>query len=446
MSKKYKIMLLSITVLLIGAILLGTSYSLWTTTNVQEETNTINVGCFKITFSNVASYGGQSAGDISLNNSYPITEEAGASLTPYMFNIKNECSIASNYVVNLETLNESDFNLNYLRVKFNDVENVTNNTSVIYNNLTSGNIILTGQSSSAKQLASGYLASGEDVTYSLRTWIDYDATTETENVMGKTWKGKVVVSSEAVNPQASSNETVTTSKSLNTFVSEIFTDGSATPVTNARYAGASANNYVKFNNENWRILGLYNNIIKIVKADAITDYVLNANAGALTVSKSVVDPETSQTTSVDYYDTLSETAKAMVVSGNWNSGSVASLAQPVASIETAEQTSTLTGNVGTITLSDYLYATADKSCSSINANLYGTTSYESCINTNYLNLSNSIWTLTDDSVSAYYSIVNGIVGNTSTTNSILPVVYLNSNVVVTSGNGTVSNPYIISLN
>ena len=119
MNKKYKIALLSISVLLFGSIFLGTSYSLWQSTNVQEGTNEVKVGCFRITYTNLASYGGETAGDINLVNTYPLSDENGASLTPYMFNIKNECSIASDYIINLETLNTSNFNTDYLRVKFN---------------------------------------------------------------------------------------------------------------------------------------------------------------------------------------------------------------------------------------------------------------------------------------------------------------------------------------
>ena len=196
MSKKFKVMLVSITLLLVGSIFLGTSYSLWKTSYTQVGTNEVSIGCFTVTFTNLDSYGGSEAGDINLTNSYPITEVAGSALTPYVFKIKNECTIASNYSVNLETLNTSNFNTDYLRVKFNEASN-NSSTSVLYTDLDSAEVVLTSQSSTSKALTTGYLAANEEVTYALRTWIDIDATTTTPNVMGASWNGKVVVTSEA---------------------------------------------------------------------------------------------------------------------------------------------------------------------------------------------------------------------------------------------------------
>ena len=198
MSKKFKVMLVSITLLLVSSIFLGTSYSLWKTSYTQVGTNEVNIGCFTVTFTNLDSYGGSEAGDINLTNSYPITEVAGSALTPYVFKIKNECTIASNYSVNLETLNTSNFNTDYLRVKFNEASN-SSSTSVLYKDLDSADVVLTSQSSTSKALTTGYLAANEEVTYALRTWIDIDATTTTPNVMGASWNGKVVVTSEAIN-------------------------------------------------------------------------------------------------------------------------------------------------------------------------------------------------------------------------------------------------------
>ena len=197
MNKKYVIALLSISVLLVASILLGTSYALWQQTSVQEGTNEVKIGCFRVTYTSLESYGGQEAGDINLVNAYPISDEAGASLTPYMFTIKNECNIAADYTINLETLNTSNFNTDYLRIKFNDVNNVTNNDSILYASLDNGTSILPDEASLAKFLTSGHLEQNESATFSLRVWVDKNATVTTTNVMGKTWNGKITVLSEA---------------------------------------------------------------------------------------------------------------------------------------------------------------------------------------------------------------------------------------------------------
>ena len=278
MKMKYKISLVLICLLLIGSIFLGTSYSIWQHSNIQEGTNEVKVGCFTITYTNLASYGGEAAGDIHLVNTYPISDEAGASLTPYMFSIKNECSIASDYVINLETLNTSNYNLDYLRLKFNDVNNVTNNTSSKYTQLEEGNIVLTEESNAARILARGHIEQNEEKTYSLRVWVDKDATVSTPNVMGKTWNGKVVVYAEAAkNEEQTIAQKIT---KLSTSSESIVSD--ETDDNNLRYIGANPDNYVSFNGELWRIIGVMSNIqteggqteslVKIIRNSSLGKY------------------------------------------------------------------------------------------------------------------------------------------------------------------------------
>ena len=186
MNKKLSIMSLLIAILLIITITIGTSYSLWTTSVNQVSVNTIDVGCFRISFNdrNIAG-----SGDISLANAYPMKNEAGKVLMPYRFNIENQCSVAASYNVNLETLTTSTMDESKLNVYFND--------SVIKSYIPN---VINGLSDDAKNgmnLIRGYLPAGENITYSLRVWIDYDVTVDTPNVQGKTWNGRIAVNSEA---------------------------------------------------------------------------------------------------------------------------------------------------------------------------------------------------------------------------------------------------------
>ena len=283
MAKKYKVMLIAITIVLIGSIFLGTSYSLWQASKTQEGVNEISVGCFNITYTNLDSYGGNEAGDINLVNAYPISDEAGSALTPYVFKIKNECTIAANYAINLETLNTSNFNTDYLKVKFNEASN-NSSTPTLYKDITVTDVLLSN-STSAKQLTTGYLAANEEITYALRAWIDINATTTTPNVMGKTWNGKVVVSSEAAKDNAVATIKKLVADADSSSTDEIGSIGLAydgTADNNLRYVGANPNNYVSFNNELWRIIGVMNNIensigqtqslVKIRRAESLGNY------------------------------------------------------------------------------------------------------------------------------------------------------------------------------
>ena len=186
MNKKISIISLLIAILLIITISIGTSYSLWAISVNQVSVNTIDVGCFKITFNDRNITG---AGDINLTNSYPMKNEAGKVLVPYKFNIENQCSVAASYDVNLETINTSTMDETKLDVYFND--------SVIKSyipNVVNG---LSDDAKNAMNLTRGYLPAGENVTYSLRVWIDYDVTVDTPNIQGKVWNGRIAVNSEA---------------------------------------------------------------------------------------------------------------------------------------------------------------------------------------------------------------------------------------------------------
>ena len=298
-TKTQKIILIVLTAVLVLTVLTGTSYSLWTTTKVQQGTNEVNVGCFNITYTNLDSYGGNEAGDINLVNTYPITDSEGSALTPYVFKIKNTCTIASDYIINLETLNTSNFNLDYLKVKFNEASNNTS-TPTIYSSLENGTIGLTGQASAAKILTTGYLAPNEEITYALRAWIDVSATTSTSNVMRKTWNGKVVVVSEAASKNA-----VKTIQRLATGANTSSTDvigntGLAydgTTDNNLRYVGSNPSNYVQFNGELWRIIGVMNNIqteggqtqslIKLRRTNSLGQYSWDSSESSINEGKGI---------------------------------------------------------------------------------------------------------------------------------------------------------------
>ena len=53
MRKSYKIILIVISILLIGSIIIGTSYSMWVKTAVQKEKNIVNSSCFDIEFTSL---------------------------------------------------------------------------------------------------------------------------------------------------------------------------------------------------------------------------------------------------------------------------------------------------------------------------------------------------------------------------------------------------------
>ena len=86
---------------------------MWRATLSQTDMNKITADCFEITLTNEQNM-------ISLENTFPLYDEEGMSLTPYTFTIQNKCASYASYNVNLELLDivaeESRLDSQYLKV------------------------------------------------------------------------------------------------------------------------------------------------------------------------------------------------------------------------------------------------------------------------------------------------------------------------------------------
>lgn len=97
--------------------------------------------------------------------------------------------------------------------------------------------------------------------------------------------------------------------------------------------------------------------------------------------------------------------------------------------------------IGLLTASDYMNASLDTNCQK--------TTDKSCQNYNYLKLQNiDWWLITGNSLNNYESYLvkmNGYIDKnlTSGYKKIRPVIMLNNNVMIKSGNGSISNPFIL---
>jgi len=422
-------MLISITILLIGSIMLGTSYSIWTTTVYQEGENVVNVGCFKITYTDS---GFDDAGTIDLSNEYPITDAAGANKQPYKFTIKNECSIDAEYYVNLETLNTSTMNLNYLKVMFND------NTPVIYNDgLETVSPYLVDDATTARLLTSGYLANGEEVTYSLRLWIDYSAETTTSNVMGTSYVGKVTVYSKATASTSPKYEYQGDGESLSSFIASTDLD--------EYLVGANANNYVRFNDELWRI-NSNGDFVSLTKAKPLTDYTFDyENLSNYSTSPFIKISEVDGVeTIINYYDTFSDDAKNMMVETDKIFGQITNVDTDIYHLEYSSS-SNWSGKVFLPTIKEYIVSNSSSDCH--NSSLSDIISNKICINTTYLNTWGNTYLMNYGLNDIYIVTQNGIKEKTTEENiSIIPQVYVDYHTFVVSGDGSYSNPYILEYN
>ena len=290
--EKKKRNILVLTVLLIGVVaIIGVSYALWSLNLIQTGQNDIASSCFNITFTE--------KNNISLQKAYPILDEDGKKLTPYEFTITNTCDSYASFNVNLEVLNTTTLTNNDA-VKVMISSKTGDTETEINTNLLSSYKTTTKTLDNAKtsfNLTTGYLNAKESKTYTLRLWLDENVGMNTEGVQNAKFSSKVVVTaSYAEEIPKSASETITTLVSgANTSSTDVYTvpnktsdsctytlayDG--TTDNNLRYVGKNPCNYVKIDNEIWRVIGVMNNIddgtgkketrIKLIRNESIGAY------------------------------------------------------------------------------------------------------------------------------------------------------------------------------
>lgn len=147
-------------------------------------------------------------------------------------------------------------------------------------------------------LTTGYLNAKESKTYTLRLWLDENVNANTEGVQNAKFSSKVVVTTSYIEeiPKIPATATITTlvsgadTSSIDVYTVPNKTSDSCTYTlaydgtsdNNLRYVGANPCNYVKVDNEIWRIIGVMNNIddgtgkketrIKLIRNESIGEY------------------------------------------------------------------------------------------------------------------------------------------------------------------------------
>ena len=283
---------------------------------------------------------------------------------------------------------------------------------------------------------------------------------------------------------------------------------------NIRYAGSNevVKNYVSFDEDVWRIIGIVDGKVKLVKNDSIGTYSWDSSASDMNSGYGYNIWETIEgqtkadgTTKADLNILLNEgyyggtypstcyagqnnttiecpteyinlALKSMVDENaiwylggqEYSSPNVSPYGLPtLTSYENERGTAVYseytdiaktkwTGPVALTYLSDYGYASTDSECRiNIRAGLIdnnGTINYDNskCKNNNWLFKSNNYWTISPNLINSnvIFRIVNKGAGSyyySYSPHVIYPSVYLKSNVVIKSGTGTSTDPYILKL-
>ena len=270
-----------------------------------------------------------------------------------------------------------------------------------------------------------------------------------------------------------------------------------TPDQNIRYYGSDPNNYVSFNNELWRIIGVFGDNVKLVRKDSLGE--LSWDSSESSVNNGWGVNEWSQSalknylnamyyggTSVTCYNgkskkevtcptgTIEETSKSLIDYHTWNTGApnfnnlYNSTTKSLDTVEfykaergtkngkictsgtycndTVTRTTEWTGYIALPYVTDWAYASSEDDC---NTKMDKSSTYK-CKNNNWMQRSTIAWYLSpnargSDAGFAWYVSGDGYAsyGYATYTYAVVPSIYLKSNVLIESGAGTSSNPYIL---
>ena len=225
MKKNTKIIILVGVILLVIVSVVGVTYAFLSTGGTQEQANTFNSGCLSIRLTNEST-------SINLTNTFPITDIEGLNTTSYDFTIENTCSTATNYQINLESLNpvSNTLDADYIKVSLSS-DTVGNVISTLSDNNTTTSYI--DGSYISHNLYTGSIAGNTTKTYHLRLWIDYDATVA--QAANKTYESKINV---IANPDIEVVDTLEATFELN---DKTLTTNLTSNVTNATYCTTTDN-------------------------------------------------------------------------------------------------------------------------------------------------------------------------------------------------------------
>ena len=284
-------------------------------------------------------------------------------------------------------------------------------------------------------------------------------------------------------------------KLLGNIPNNIIADTETDAYDNIRYVGANPNNYLSFNGETWRIIGVFNvynndtqkteKLVKIIRNDSLGNYSWDTSASSINrglginewrQAKLMIELNTdyintsqtvgtttwyngninSKSGSYDYKNNIKSRYIDKIANVRWNLGGYDSFST-VKNHYVAERGTThisnpsdgvkrtdyWDGKVGLMYPSDYGYASTDDGCRN---NLQNCDSYKE--NNWLFNSSNQLTLSPSSSVpdTVFYVTFSGYVNSRGAynTSGVRPVLFLKSDVVIAEGTGTESDPFILN--
>ena len=276
-----------------------------------------------------------------------------------------------------------------------------------------------------------------------------------------------------------------------------------TPDQNIRYYGSNPNNYVRFNNELWRIIGVFGNNVKLIRSESLADLSWDSSASSVNGGWGVNEWSqadlqvylnkmyyggtevtcyggTNNQTTTCPTNTIDETSKSLIDNHTWNTGAPnhntlyndttesydtvefykAERGNETGKIcnggdycnDTVTRKTEWTGYIGLPYVTDWAYASSESDC---NTKIDKSSTYK-CKNNNWMHYGSTYndvtWVMSPyanpgDASNVWFVSGDGLAGNdcAASPRSAFPTIYLKSNILIESGNGTSSDPYVLKL-
>ena len=491
MSKRY--IQIGILIVLISLVCLMGTYAWFTWASPSNTNVTLSIG-------NLADVTFTSGPDINISNLAPVYNYTDGVSTTFV--MKN---------------NSTTNNLNYeIKLDVTSISNELKNESFKYTLLKDNKVVQTGNLKNAVNgktltLNTGLLAKGSTSNYKLYFWIDGNIE-NSSSMMNKSLVGMIDVGEKTTYINNLYNNSTKTPVVNNSITYQYDTTNNLMQDTagNIRYYGASPKNYIYFNCDSypstncelWRIIGVFDGKIKLMRNSTIGSYSWDTSASSVNSGYGVnewsqadlmklLNPghesesvggslyynsrsgtcyngTNNATTSCNFTSTgiKNDTTRNMIADITYNTGGhdtsnvfsnvmyekergITTVSNPSDGIT---RTTTWTGKIALAYPSDYGYATDLSKCSQTLLNYNSSTDSYACRTNDWMYpiITNSGkthgWLLTPYSSYANYAFtvyssgcVDGI--NVYHAIGVAPVLYLGSNQDIVSGDGSQSNPY-----
>ena len=470
-NMKRKIAML-LTLLGVTSIVIGTTFAIYENTINTNKNHIIKTGVVNFTLT-------ESTNGLVLDNLQELTDYEGMAQEEYYeFTIKNTGDTITDYEISLVDKPNSSYTGTILNEKYIKVGVLKNNSEEIIVNLKEVNRLIDKVT----------LDVDKSANYKLRLWLDLkDITDEAkEALVGQ----KIFLALKINGIQNMENITIATDKLIaltnNKDNSGLYTIthakdstlqiGTNEDITEYRYRGASPKNYVTFNNEVWRIIGVFptddgngniENRIKLIKDQSIgNNYWNNVQVTSTssynnwtggTLMKYLNNTYANSLISSSSYDMIDDVKYYL---GGFNAGNptiqdMYSYERKTKNTKSNEfyygtNPNSWVGKLGLMYASDYGYA-SDTCETKALYNSSSSNDLRACNTTNWLyNIKVNEWVMPQlgSNIGNVFYIYNlGYMANTgasSFTYATRPVLYLKPEVQIESGDGTSTNPYILS--